>query len=197
MCFIKNLESELKYMSMRTEEIWKEFNQSLKKFIRSKVSDSNDIEDLMQDIFIKLHQNIGQLNDETKVKAWIFRITRNAIYDYYRKKYNSVELIEYNDDLFSTAENEKSNDNDIALCIKPMLDDLPDIYKEAIILTEFQNMTQKDLSNHLGISLSGAKSRVQRGRKMLKELLVNCCQLEFDCHGKIIDYEQNKKTKYC
>lgn len=184
-------------MSICTEEIWKEFNQSLKKFIRSKVSDSNDIEDLMQDIFIKLHQNIGQLNDETKVKAWIFRITRNAIYDYYRKKYNSVELIEYNDDLFTTAENEKSNDNDIALCIKPMLDDLPDIYKEAIILTEFQNMTQKDLSNQLEISLSCAKSRVQRGRKMLKELLVNCCQLEFDYQGKIIDYEQNRKTKYC
>ncbi len=187
----------MKYMSICSEKIWKEFNQSLKKFIHSKVSDSNDIEDLMQDIFIKLHQNIDQLNDETKVKAWIFRITRNTVYDYYRKKYNTVELVEYNDDLFSATDKEKSNDNDIALCIKPMLDDLPDIYKEAIILTEFQNMTQKDLSNHLGISLSGAKSRVQRGRKMLQELLVDCCQLEFDYQGKIIDYQQNKKTKYC
>ena len=129
-------------MSICTEKIWKEYNQSLKKFIHSKVSDSNDIEDLMQDIFIKLHQHIDQLNDETKLEAWIFRITRNTVYDYYRKKHNTVELIEYNDDLFSDTDKETSHDNNIALCIKPMLDDLPDIYKEAIILNESQHLTQ-------------------------------------------------------
>jgi RNA polymerase sigma-70 factor (ECF subfamily) len=182
---------------MCTEKIWKEINPSLRNYIRSKVSDSNDIEDLMQDIFIKSHQNIGQLKDETKVKAWLFRISRNIVNDYYRKKYSSVEHIEYKDDMLSTTDKEISYDNDIAICIKPMLDDLPDIYKEAIILTEFKNMTQKELSNYLEISLSGAKSRVQRGRKMLKKVLVDCCHIEFDCMGNVIDYQQNKKTKYC
>ncbi|MDA8226295.1 MAG: sigma factor-like helix-turn-helix DNA-binding protein [Desulfitobacterium hafniense] len=79
-----------------------------------------------------------------------------------------------------------------------MVDSLPETYKQAILLTEFQNMTQKELSEKLGISISGAKSRVQRGRKMLKEMLLGCCQLEVDRRGNIIDYQhKNSECEYC
>jgi len=79
-----------------------------------------------------------------------------------------------------------------------MIENLPDKYKEAILLTELNQLTHKELGESLGISLSGAKSRVQRARKMLKEMLTSCCSLEFDVMGNIIDYKHNmSKCKYC
>jgi RNA polymerase sigma-70 factor (ECF subfamily) len=99
--------------------------------------------------------------------------------DYYRKK-ESVELVELPDDIANENEEELSYNGEIAACLKTMIDSLPEKYKEAVLLTEFKNHTQKELSEKMGLSLSGAKSRVQRGRKMLKDMLLGCCQLEFD-----------------
>jgi RNA polymerase sigma-70 factor (ECF subfamily) len=74
-------------------------------------------------------------------------------------------------------------------CIKEMLDSLPNDYRQALILTEYQGLTQKELGEKLGISLSGAKSRVQRAREKLKTMLLNCCHFQFDRLGRVIDYQ--------
>ena len=87
---------------------------------------------------------------------------------------------------------------EIAACLKTMIDSLPEKYKEVVILTEFNNMTQKELSEKIGLSLSGVKSRVQRGRKKLKTILLDCCNLEFDRLGNVIDYQhKSSECKYC
>lgn len=79
-----------------------------------------------------------------------------------------------------------------------MIQDLPDIYKQALILTEFDNYTQKELAMQLGLSVSGAKSRVQRARHKLKGMLLNCCSIEQDHRGNVIDYKQkDNKCNYC
>lgn len=75
-----------------------------------------------------------------------------------------------------------------------MLVNLPEKYKQAILLTEFHNVTQKELAAKMSISIAGAKSRVQRGRKMLKDMLLSCCYFEFDRLGNVIDYT-HKKTE--
>lgn len=87
---------------------------------------------------------------------------------------------------------------EMADCFKTILNHLPEKYREAIVLTEFENLTQRDLAQRLGLSLSGAKSRVQRARAKLKEILLGCCQLEFDRLGNITDYKRKHPTcKYC
>lgn len=73
-----------------------------------------------------------------------------------------------------------------------MLNYLPEKYRKAVRLADLEGMTQAQLADHLGLSLSGAKSRVQRGREQLKALLTECCKFEFDCRGQIIDYECEK-----
>ena len=79
-----------------------------------------------------------------------------------------------------------------------MINSLPEKYKQALILTEFQNLTQKELAERMGLSVSGAKSRVQRARIKLKELLLGCCSLEFDHYGNVIDYEHKcSDCKFC
>jgi RNA polymerase sigma-70 factor, ECF subfamily len=85
---------------------------------------------------------------------------------------------------------------EISPCLRPMLNYLPEKYREAVRFADLEGMTQIELANRLGLSLSGAKSRVQRGREQLKALLMECCQFEFDCRGKVIDYEC-KKTYRC
>lgn len=184
-------------MTVDINEIWVEFSVPLKRFISKRISNSQDVEDILQDVYIKIYTNADSLINNTKIHAWVYRITRNAIVDYYRKK-GTIEFTELSDELESEKDEDLSLNGEIAACIKKMIDSLPGKYKEAVLLTEFHNLTQKELSERIGLSLSGAKSRVQRGRKMLKEMLLGCCNLEFDQMGNIIDYKhKSSKCKYC
>ena len=181
-------------MSTCTDCIWEEFSVPLKGFIKKRVTNEQDADDILQEIFIKIHNNIGNLMNENKINAWIYRITRNTITDYYRRNHNNFEITELPEDLERSIDDDLSANTEIASCLKGMIDSMPENYKQAIVLTEFQNMTQKELSEKMGISISGAKSRVQRARRMLKEMLLGCCHFEFDRFGNIIDYKQKNKV---
>jgi RNA polymerase sigma-70 factor (ECF subfamily) len=79
---------------------------------------------------------------------------------------------------------------DIDNCLMPMIWNLPDTYREAVMLSEIEGQTQKEVAEKIGISVSGAKSRVQRGRGMIKDMLLDCCKFEFDHQGNVMDYER-------
>jgi len=185
-------------MAVCINHIWEELSVPLKSFIKKRIANEADADDILQEVFIKINSNIGDLSDDHKINAWVYRITRNAIVDYYRRHDKSIELSELSEKLaIGTVEDVTSN-VEIAACLKSMIESLPEKYKEAVLLTEFQNLTQKELSNRMGLSLSGAKSRVQRGREKLKEMLLGCCQLEFDRLGNVIDYQhKSSDCKYC
>ncbi|WP_196602398.1 RNA polymerase sigma factor SigZ [Pectinatus frisingensis] len=185
-------------MDIDTKGIWEEFSIPLKQFIAKRVQNKYDAEDILQDIFCKIHDHIETLKDESKIHAWVYQITRNAIIDYYRtNKSVTAELT----DLPDTVNTDFIGDDvsrEVADCLKTILNHLPEKYREAIVLTEFENLTQRDLAQRLGLSLSGAKSRVQRARAKLKEILLGCCHLEFDRLGNITDYKRKHLTcKYC
>lgn len=184
-------------MSICINEIWREFSLPLKRYISKRITNDQDVDDVLQDIFIKIHKNVDRLRDDTKIHAWVYRITRNAIVDYYRTR-DTMKMVELTNDLASENDEDISFNGEIAACLKTMINSLPEKYKEAVILTEFHNLSQKELSGKMGLSLSGAKSRIQRGRQKLKEMLLDCCQLEFDRMGNVIDYKhKNSECKYC
>jgi RNA polymerase sigma-70 factor (ECF subfamily) len=62
-------------------------------------------------------------------------------------------------------------------------------YREAITLTELRGLTQKDAAEMLGVSLSGMKSRVQRGREKIREMFDECCAISVDCRGRVVECE--------
>lgn len=178
--------------------LWEELSVPLKSFIQKRISDEQDTEDILQEVFSKIHSKLDGLKEDNRIHAWIYRITRNAIVDYYRKKDKAIKLTELTEDLASETEDDLSANGEIAMCLRAMVERLPDKYKQAITLTEFQNVSQKELGERLGLSPSGAKSRVQRGRAILKDTLFDCCHLEFDHRGNIIDYEhKDKDCKFC
>ncbi|MFH1114659.1 MAG: RNA polymerase sigma factor SigZ [Pseudomonadota bacterium] len=172
-----------------TEIIWKECSTSLKAFIRRRVPDEEVAEDILQDVFLKIQSQIGTLEDVRKSRYWLFRIARNTIIDYYRTRKTTVELP---DNLMSpTFAACPEVIEELAPCIRSMVERLPEKYREAVMLTAYQGLTQKEMSEELGISLTGAKSRVQRAREKLKTMLLDCCRFELDRRGKVIDYERN------
>jgi RNA polymerase sigma-70 factor (ECF subfamily) len=167
------------------ETIWTTYQPDLQRFITRRVADTATAEDLLQEVYIKLHTHHATLRDAARMQAWLYQVARNAIYDYYRRRKSSVELTDH-----FAAETEIEDEITVRLAssVRAMVDLLPPDYREALLLTEFEGMAQKDLAQHLGISVSGAKSRVQRARKMLRELMEQCCAFEFDRFGKVIDY---------
>ena len=182
-------------MTVTTEQIWAEFSLRLKAFILSRVSNEEDAEDLLQDVFTKIHNNLHRLQDESSLTAWVFQITRNAIADFYRRqKMEPPPFV-----LASGSDEDRSEyalNREVAGWLEPMLKTLPEKYRQALRLTELKGMTQQELAWEQGLSLSAAKMRVRRGREKLKALLLDCCHFELDRRGNILDYH-DRAAKPC
>jgi RNA polymerase sigma-70 factor (ECF subfamily) len=180
-------------MQHKLELIWSNFHNELERFIYSRVKEQDVTNDILQDIFIKIHNNIGNLRDETKLSAWIYQITRNSINDYFRKQKAQIDSSE-----FDGVEEIPNSDNDkLENCMIPFIDQLDDKYKEALMLTEFNGLSQKQLAQKLNISYSGAKSRVQRAKEYLRNIFTDCCSIQSDKYGNIIDFQQKSTCKNC
>ena len=177
-------------MLMTTENIWETFHAGLRHFILQRIPDEQSADDVLQETFLKIHTRIASLRDEDKLQSWMYQIARNAIADYYRQQKATVELPEAlpvpDEPVF-----EDEVIKDLIPGVKAMVESLPATYREALILTEYEGLTQRELAQRLGLSFSGAKSRVQRAREKLKTMLLDCCHFQFDRLGKIIDYAPN------
>jgi RNA polymerase sigma-70 factor, ECF subfamily len=121
------------------------------------------------------------------IRQYIYGIVRNAIKDYFRNKPNSGANISH---MITEEEDPLLNATIAECCVKPFIKQLPIKYKEALVLTEFQHVSQKDLAEKLNISYSGAKSRVQRGKEKLKEMILNCCSYKADAYGNLMEGER-------
>jgi RNA polymerase sigma-70 factor, ECF subfamily len=173
----------------KVEFMWKEFETRLRSFIYSKVPDKDVTEDILQEVFIKIHLKIDTLRDESKLKPWLYQITRNMIMDYYRRN-KSVNF-----SMLTPDEQEEETDNkamDEAMQdMIGMMKDLPQEYCEALCLTELDGLSQKEYAERIGVPYSSAKSRVQRSRKLLKDMLLKCCHYEFDKYGTVLSISKN------
>lgn len=177
---------------MSTEQLYQKLGLQLKYFIGKRVNDPMAAEDILHDVFIKIHTSINSLQSADKLEKWIYQIARNAIIDYYRQKRQFVEVEDYH--LPSEDENvneDNSMHKQASIGLTGWIEELPEIYREAILLTEYQGLTQKELAEKMNISVAGAKSRVQRARKMLRDMLLQCCHFEYDKYGTVIDYSKH------
>lgn len=175
-------------MTTEVTNIWTDFHKELKAFILNKIRNSADTDDILQEVFIKIIRNIDKVNQAENLRHYLYGIVRNTINDYFRNKKQMVDNTEIEEKI--TEEETQSLNTTIAeCCIKPFINKLPNNYREALLITEFQDISQKDLAERLNISYSGAKSRVQRGKEKLKELILNCCSYQSDKYGNLIDSE--------
>ncbi len=179
-------ESETIPARLRTEELWQEFHKTLHAFFRKRVGDEHAAEDLLQEAFLRIHKGIESVADDARIRGWNYRIARNLVIDHYRSRRPTEQL-----DQQLAPEVEPSRADAIAFgsCVQNMIEKLPGHYGDALRLVEIDGKSQLEAAELLGLSKSGAKSRVQRGRAMLKSLVSKCCEVEFDRHGQVLDHQ--------
>lgn len=173
-----------------TEAVWREFHDRLRAFVSRRVPQPADVEDILQEVFMRIHRAIDSIQQRDRLPAWVFQITRNTIIDHYRSGAHHPETapeeidtpapVKDNDDLQGLAE--------LSTCMEPMIAALPEAYRDAIRSTELDGLTQGEAARRAGLGLSGMKSRVQRARRQLKSMLEECCRIEVDRRGGIVDY---------
>ena len=176
-----------------TDQVWRRFRGDLFEFIRRRVRDDAVAEDVLQDAFERIHRGIDELSDERRVAAWVHAIVRNLITDHYRKERPTEEL----DERAEEAREDNRDNRLIGTCLLSMIEELPETYGVPVRMVEVEGLSQVELAARLGLSPSGAKSRVQRGREMLRRALARCCRVEFDRRGNVVDYESKRECGSC
>lgn len=187
---------------MIPEEVWRIYNGEVKKYILSKVSDGFEAEDLFQEVGCRVIQSQGKLMDVENTRSWLYRVATNAIYDHYRRK----DKVLYREDMENvlghgnpTSEEDNYN-SEAAACLLKMAELLPQTDKEAVLQSDFKGIPQNRLGEKWGISHSGAKNRVQRARRKLRQKIEACCEVRSDHQGNIIELvhrENAQENLFC
>jgi RNA polymerase sigma-70 factor (ECF subfamily) len=173
-------------------DFWIEHKTRLRSYIAKRVREPGAVDDILQDVFIKAYINLHTIKSHGSLTSWLYRIAANAIADHHRGQKPSEEI----PDELPSPKPEPDYIAELASCLKPLIADLPETYRLPLVLSEIEGLTQKEVATRLGLSLSGAKSRVQRGREKLRQRLSECCDIETGRHG-IIGYEVRDKKRGC
>lgn len=188
-------------MTKMTEELWQLVHDGLRAFIAKRINDQDHVDDILQDVFVRVHRQIDSVNDPRRLVSWIYQVTRHAIIDHYRKPGRQREVpaglsseLEVLKEVPTMSDITRQGDGaelrtELAGCLRPMIERLSQDYRDAITLVELEGLTQEAAAQRMGISLSGMKSRVQRARKQLKQMLDDCCVIQLDRRRAVVDYE--------
>ncbi len=173
------------------DKVWRAFHDRLHAYVRRRVASNDDAEDLVQDVFARIQSSSRQGADIENVSGWVYQVTRNAITDYHRERAKlgriASQLGDEDANLGSADGKEWEPGVGLSRCLRPFVDMLPEPYAEALTLTDLGGMSQTAAAAQLGLSVSGMKSRVQRGRAKLKALVLDCCNVELDVRRHVID----------
>ncbi|CAM1345528.1 sigma-70 family RNA polymerase sigma factor [Tenacibaculum amylolyticum] len=178
---------------MTTQEIWTIYHDDLKRFIVSKTKDAIIADDILQDTFIRIHNKLHTLKDETKLKSWIFTITRNAIYDHFSSIGKTITI--ENTELELELEEHEHTEKD---CLRGIIKNLPKKYRIPLFLSDIKGMKQQEVADYLNQNLTTTKSQIQRARKMIAEGFIDCCGFVINEKGKLVGEVQEKEDcKVC
>lgn len=171
------------------EELWNDYSSRLLAFIRGRVDDETEADDILQEVFLRVHTGLCCREAVGNLESWIYRVTRNLVIDHYRRRRPVGELSQTIPSTESLPLEEDPRTR-LAFSLRGTVDELPAPYREALVATEYEGLSQQQYADRAGISLSGAKSRVQRAREKLRQLLLDCCHFELDRLGRIVDYHE-------
>jgi len=168
---------------------WRELEGSVRPFVARRVRSPADVEDVVQDIFLRMQRGLSDLRDNERFGPWVYQVARSAIADHWRAAVRDplagreppAEQVADED------EDEREVEREVALYVALFVAALPSPYREALTLTELEGLTQREAAEMLGISVSGMKSRVQRGRRHLRSALEACCHFALDVRGRVIE----------
>lgn len=166
---------------------WSEVSTKLRPFVARRV-DTPDVDDVLQDVLLRMHRGLDGLADEQHFTAWMYQVARSAIAEHGRTRARhpvaeprDARVDDEHDDDDRTAASA------LAACLTVFVARLPSPYREAVTLVELEGLTTREAAELAGVSVSGMKSRVQRGRAQLREMLDECCAIALDVRGRVTE----------
>lgn len=174
------------------DALWYRFNDNLRRYVAARVPNPADAEDILQEAFLRYLERPP--NHKNPV-AWLVTVTRNLIADHHRRPQAVVAAL----DTVPASETAEVTETEqlVASWLEPMLLGLPAKYAEAVALADLYHHSMKEVAAVLGLSVPGAKSRVQRGRRLLAEALTTCCSFQFDGQGRVAAWRRNQPASGC
>lgn len=164
-------------------DAWDAYQRELLRFISSRVADTQEANDLVQEVFLRATRLENGLCGIDNRRAWLFHVARNLLIDRYRLAKEEIPL---DDELGLTdLPDEVAPVDSLSQCLPRVLSELSPEDREAITLCDIEGISQQAFASRLGLNLSAAKSRIQRARKRLRDQLVTACQVRFDEAGQV------------
>jgi RNA polymerase sigma-70 factor (ECF subfamily) len=174
-----------------TAAAWQDVAARLRPFIARRVSPS-EIDDVMQDVFVRMQRGLPGLKDEERFTSWLFQIARSSVAEHARTRARHplprVEGEPETEPPAGSDEDDREAARSLAGCVSMFVALLESPYREAVTLVELEGLTAREAAEMAGISVSGMKSRVQRGRAQLRVMFERCCEIALDARGKVTDY---------
>jgi RNA polymerase sigma-70 factor (ECF subfamily) len=174
------------------EALWRESSARLRAWFERQTRSASDAEDLLQETFIRVHERLDTLRDALSLRAWVGTIARNVLRDHWRRRAAAQDEPEPAEP--AAPLDEQGLDLTVAGWLEDFLGELDPEDARALRLADLEGRTQRELADVLGLSLSGAKSRVQRARARLRERLEACCTFAFDARGGILSSRRRSKS---
>jgi RNA polymerase sigma-70 factor (ECF subfamily) len=160
----------------------------IRPFVERRVA-PGDVDDVMQEILHRVHDGVDALDDDTRFVAWLHRVARNVIVDHHRRGgRREAKHGAYVAEWRSDSDEQEDALTSLAVFVRAFVDMLPSPYREALRLTEIDGLTMREAAERETVSVSGMKSRVQRGRRLLRELFEACCEIALDARGRVVEY---------
>lgn len=186
------------------DRLFRTFAGGVRQYLRRRLPTETDAEDVLQDVFLRITENVDQLQHADKAQAWVYAIARRAVADFYRRRERRSDVHTLPDD--EPAAEEEPPDRlvphagthdvheEVLSWLRPMIDELPEKYARPLRWADVEGLKQQEVADRLGLSLSGAKSRIQRARRQLGEVLAACCTVEFGPDGRATSFQRRQEA---
>ena len=166
---------------------------SLRSYLLRQVRDPAVADDLLQDVFIKALASIRAERQLENLTGWLYAVARTTVIDHHRSSRSTNE--EINDNTPNVEADDERLHQELATCLRPLAEQLPPIYRDTLLATDFQGEKMRFLAAKQSLSVSAIKSRASRARVMLRKKLLECCNVEMS-NGIVTDY-QRRSTSAC
>ncbi len=176
---------------------YRDLEARLRPFVARRVSAPSEVDDVLQDVFLRMQRSLSDLRDDERFGPWVYKVARSAISENRRARARHPLVADEPVEAIDPGEpgDDGAVAREVATYLAPFVAMLPSPYREALTLTELEGTTQRDAAEMMGVSVSCMKSRVQRGREKLRKLLEDCCEIALDARGRVIGCEPRRSGK--
>lgn len=167
---------------------WSRHEAELRHWLAARLPVRSEVDDVLQDVFLKAMTQARRFDSIEHPRAWMYEIARNTLIDRLRAVRAHEPLPDHLDELPAPADAAETVDALAQACLPRVLSELSVDDREAITLCDLEGMPQAEFARLKSLSLSAAKSRVQRARQRMRERMTQACQVRFDGAGRVDDF---------